>query len=54
MIPKLHKYKRIVGKKVIERIKATSEPLHDKHIVHINATSTGGGVAEILNTLVFL
>lgn len=54
MIPKLNNYTKVVGKKVIEQIKSSAEPLNGKHIVHINATSAGGGVAEILNTLVFL
>jgi len=54
MIPKLNDYKRIVGNESIEDIKKSAEPLKDKHIVHINSTSGGGGVAEILNTLVFL
>ncbi len=54
MIPRLALYKNIVGKEVIEKIRAAAEPLRDKHVVHVNSTSSGGGVAEILNTLVFL
>ena len=54
MIPKLEHYNKIIGKDAIEKIRASAEPLQNKHIVHINATSIGGGVAEILNTLVFL
>ncbi|MFH1505837.1 MAG: glycosyltransferase [archaeon] len=54
MIPKIQDYQRLVGKRVIEKIKESAEPLQEKHIVHINATSQGGGVAEILNTMVFL
>lgn len=54
MIPKLNDYKRIVGSKTIENIRKSAEPLNGKHVVHINSTSMGGGVAEILNTLVFL
>jgi trehalose synthase len=54
MIPKLKHYKNIVGNNVIENIKKESENLKDKHIVHVNATSNGGGVAEILSTLTFL
>lgn len=53
MIPKLNQYKRF-GKDSIERLKEKSEPLHGKKIVNVNATAVGGGVAEILNTLVFL
>ncbi|MBW2991720.1 glycosyltransferase [Candidatus Woesearchaeota archaeon] len=54
MIPKLADYTKIVGKEVIDKIRKSAEPLQGKHIVHINATSSGGGVAEILNTLVYL
>ncbi|MBN2458735.1 glycosyltransferase [Candidatus Woesearchaeota archaeon] len=54
MIPKIKDYERIVGKKVINNLRSSAEPLKGKHVVHINATSMGGGVAEILNTLVFL
>ena len=54
MIPKLSDYTKVAGKDVIEKIRKSAEPLEDKHLVHINATSSGGGVAEILNTLVFL
>ena len=54
MIPKLSDYTKVAGKDVIEKIRKSAEPLDGKHLVHINATSSGGGVAEILNTLVFL
>ncbi len=54
MIPKLKDYEPIVGKKVIEHIRHAAEPLEGKHAVHVNATAAGGGVAEILNTLIFL
>ena len=54
MIPKLSQYRRIVGNEVIDNIRERAEPLSDKHAVHVNSTANGGGVAEILNTLVFL
>ncbi|HII71566.1 TPA: glycosyl transferase family 1, partial [Candidatus Woesearchaeota archaeon] len=54
MIPRLEYYEKIVGKDVIEYARASSERLIGTHIVHVNATSQGGGVAEILNTLVIL
>jgi len=54
MIPKLDNYKKIVGNNVIKQIRGSAEHLQGKHVVHINATSMGGGVAEILNSLVFL
>ncbi len=54
MIPTLNQYEKIIGKDKVEQIRKEAEPLKGKHIVHINATSLGGGVAEILNNLVFL
>ncbi len=54
MIPKLESYNRFVGKKVTKEIRHNAETLQGKHLVHINATPSGGGVAEILNSLVFL
>ncbi len=54
MIPNLNSYKKIIGSEKIKAIRQSAENLQDKHVVHINATSMGGGVAEILNSLVFL
>ncbi len=48
----LDDYINIVGKKEIEEIKKLALPLMEKKVIHINATSYGGGVAEILSTLV--
>ena len=54
MIPQLNDYERIIGKREIEKIRENAERLRGKHVVHVSATAVGGGVAEILNTLVFL
>jgi trehalose synthase len=54
MPPKLKNYTRFVGKETINRIKESAKPLRGKDILHINTVSFGGGVAEILNTLVLL
>ena len=54
MIPKLKDYENVIGKKEIEDIRESAEPLQGRHVVHVNATASGGGVAEILNTLAFL
>ncbi len=54
MIPQLQDYEKIVGKEKIDHLRQSSNHLRGKHVVHINSTSMGGGVAEILNTLVFL
>jgi len=48
----LNTYINIIGKKEIESIKKLALPLKGKKVVHINATSFGGGVAEILSALV--
>jgi len=48
----LNSYIDIIGKEEIESIKKLALPLKGKKVVHINATSFGGGVAEILSTLV--
>ena len=51
-INELTSYARIVGKQEIEKIRAEAEKLSGKHITCINSTYQGGGVAEILNSLV--
>jgi len=48
----LDDYTDIVGKEEIASIKKLASPLKGEKVVHINATSFGGGVAEILSTLV--
>jgi len=48
----LDNYIDIVGKEEIENIKKLALPLKGERVVHINSTSFGGGVAEILSTLV--
>ncbi|MBS3819455.1 glycosyltransferase [bacterium] len=47
-------YLPIVGEKVIGDIFQKAHRLVNKHIVHINSSSHGGGVAEILNNLIVL
>jgi trehalose synthase len=48
----LSSYGRIVGKQVIDEIHAEAEKLSGKHITCVNSTYQGGGVAEILNSIV--
>jgi trehalose synthase len=45
-------YTHIVGRDLIEEIHALAEPLKEARIVHVSATAFGGGVSEILYTLV--
>jgi trehalose synthase len=51
-INNISSYAKIVGKTEIESILTEAEKLADKHIICINSTYQGGGVAEILNSLV--
>lgn len=48
----LKDYQSIAGADVIEQIREAAKPLKGARVVHINATAYGGGVAEILQTLV--
>ncbi|HET8566357.1 MAG TPA: glycosyltransferase [Solirubrobacterales bacterium] len=45
-------YTHIVGKELTEQIRQLAEPLKDKRVLHVSATAFGGGVSEILYTLV--
>jgi trehalose synthase len=51
-MPKIDDYIPIVGQSVIDDIKIISEKLKGKVIQHVNSTSVGGGVAEILNRMI--
>ncbi len=48
----LQDYRPVVGDDVIDRLYALAEPLRGARVVHVNATAYGGGVAEILQSLV--
>ncbi len=48
----LEHYKPIVGEEKIAEIRLLAEKLSGRKICHVNSTSYGGGVAEILNRLV--
>ncbi len=50
----LDDFRGIVPDKRIAEIYARARKLYGKHIVHVNATYQGGGVAEILYSLVIL
>ncbi len=45
-------YTHIVGRELIEEIRELAEPLKGRRVVHLSATAFGGGVSEILYTLV--
>jgi len=45
-------YTHIAGKETIERIRELAEPLQGQRVLHVSATAFGGGVSEILYTIV--
>jgi trehalose synthase len=45
-------YTHIAGHGLIDRIRELAEPLQGKRVLHVSATAFGGGVSEILYTLV--
>jgi trehalose synthase len=45
-------YATIVSRGLMEQLKTLAEPLEGKRVLHLSATAFGGGVAEILYTLV--
>ena len=45
-------YTHIAGKELVEQIRELSEPLKGKRVLHVSATAFGGGVSEILYTIV--
>ena len=50
----LDDYSEIVGDEVLSSIYRKARKLSGKHILHINSTYQGGGVAEILGSVVVL
>ena len=44
----LKDYQEVVGPGVIEELRVLAERVRDRRMQHINSTSVGGGVAEIL------
>jgi trehalose synthase len=45
-------YTHVVGKELSERIRELARPLEGRRVLHVSATAFGGGVSEILYTLV--
>ncbi len=45
-------YASLVGRALVDEIHELAEPLKGKRVLHLSATAFGGGVAEILSTLV--
>jgi trehalose synthase len=47
-------YAPLVGAETVERLQRKAAALRDAHIVHVNSTYYGGGVAELLSSLTLL
>ena len=45
-------YTHIVGRELVDEIRTLAEPLQGKRVVQLSATAFGGGVSEILYTLI--
>ena len=52
MRKKIENYIDIIGIDKIAEIYKNAQKLHGLHILHINSTAQGGGVAEMLSSLV--
>jgi trehalose synthase len=48
----LSDYQSIVGRQLVDEIRERAERLKGKRVLHLSATAFGGGVSEILSTLV--
>ncbi len=48
----LSDYTHICGRELIEEVRQLAEPLKGQRVMHVSATAFGGGVSEILYTLV--
>lgn len=49
---RIEDYSGIIGKEEVEKIKDVAEKISGLEIVHVNSTSFGGGVAEILHSII--
>ena len=50
--PRLERYTDLVGQELLQKIYAVSGALSGCHVLHINTTEHGGGVAEILQEII--
>ncbi len=49
--PRLDRYKRFVGEELLDHIYNAAASLAGLHVLHVNTTAQGGGVAELLHAL---
>lgn len=53
-LPSVETYESLIGGEAVERILRKAERLSDLHVINVNSTYYGGGVAEILASLTLL
>ncbi len=51
---KVENYEKFIGSEAVNRIMQKARELRDLHVVHVNSTYYGGGVAEMLSSLTLL
>jgi trehalose synthase len=51
---KIEDYESLIGAETVERILKKAEPLKKRHMVFVNSTFYGGGVAELLSSITLL
>jgi trehalose synthase len=53
-LPSVEDYESLIGAEAVDRILGKAHALRDLHVVHVNSTHYGGGVAQILSSLTLL
>ncbi|MEJ2409181.1 MAG: glycosyltransferase [Novosphingobium sp.] len=53
-LPTVQDYERFIGAENADRILGKAEKLRDLHVINVNSTYYGGGVAELLSSLTLL
>ena len=53
-VPRIEDYEPLIGVKAVRRIRDKARALQHLHVVHVNSTYYGGGVAELLRSLTLL
>lgn len=53
-IVRIEHYARHIGERAVERILAKAKRVRDLHVVNVNSTFYGGGVAELLSSMTLL
>jgi trehalose synthase len=53
-LPRVEDFVSLVGEETVDRILAKAKALSDLHVLHVNSTYYGGGVAELLTSMTLL